>query len=123
MPKFLKMITGDAKPTGSKVMRVHDFPRCRDEGNTDGDNHRTHTAFPDRVTGACPTGTKAVPQLRISIAYDLPADIQQKGQYQVDSFSEENHNPFSDRNDFANVNSEQTMARITNCVNAGKQCG
>jgi hypothetical protein len=151
MPKFLKMITGDAKPTsrgpanaratwtcsgftdrlsdkyvicpaGSQVMRVHDFPNCWDGRNTDSDNHRAHIAFPDRNTGACPDGTKAVPQLRISIAYDLPADIQQKGQYQLDSFPEENHNPFSDHNDFANVNSDQTMAKITNCVNAGKQC-
>jgi hypothetical protein len=44
-----------------------------------------------------------VPQLRISIAYDIPEDIQQKGQYRVDSFPEENHNPFSDHNDSANV--------------------
>jgi hypothetical protein len=151
MPKFLKMITGDAKPTsrgpanaratwtcsgftdrlsdkyvicptGSQVMRVHDFPSCWDGRNTDSDNHRAHIAFPDRNTGVCPTGTKAVPQLRISIAYDLPADVQQKGQYQLDSFPEENHNPFSDHNDFANVNSDQTMARITTCVNNGTQC-
>ncbi|MET0237249.1 MAG: DUF1996 domain-containing protein, partial [Kibdelosporangium sp.] len=134
MPKFLKMITGDAKPTsrgpanaratwtcsgfndrlssnyvicptGSQVMRVHDFPSCWDGRNTDSDNHRAHIAFADSDTGACPTGTKAVPQLRISIAYDLPADVQQNGQYQLDSFPEENHNPFSDHNDFINVNS------------------
>ncbi|MFC0112167.1 DUF1996 domain-containing protein [Kibdelosporangium aridum] len=151
MPKFLKMITGDAKPTsrgpanaratwtcsgftdrlsakyvicptGSQVMRVHDFPSCWDGRNTDSDNHRAHIAFPDSNTGACPAGTKAVPQLRISIAYDLPTDVQQKGQYQLDSFPEENHNPFSDHNDFANVNSDQAMAKITDCVNTGKQC-
>lgn len=151
MPKFLKMITGDAKPTsrgpanaratwtcsgftdrlsdkyvvcpaGSQVMRVHDFPSCWDGRNTDSENHRAHIAFPDRATGACAAGTKAVPQLRISIAYDIPGDVQQKGQYQLDSFPEENHNPFSDHNDFANVNSAQTMDRIVGCVNAGKRC-
>jgi hypothetical protein len=151
MPKFLKMITGDAKPTsrgpanarttwtcsgftdrlsdkyvicpnGSQVMRVHDFPSCWDGRNTDSDNHRAHIAFPDAGSGACPNGTKAVPQLRISIAYDIPRDIQQKGQYQLDSFPEENHNPFSDHNDFVNVNSEQTMTKITDCVNTGKRC-
>jgi hypothetical protein len=43
-------------------------------------------------------------------------------QYQLDSFPEENHNPFSDHNDFANVNSDQTMACIAECVNAGRRC-
>jgi hypothetical protein len=151
MPKFLKAITGDAKPTsrgpanaratwtcsgftdrlsdkyvicpnGSRVMRVHDFPSCWDGKNTDSANHRAHIAFPDANTGACPAGTKAVPQVRITIAYNIPRNIQQRGQYQLDSFPEENHNPFSDHNDFANVNSAQTMAQITNCVNTGRRC-
>ncbi|MEV4314749.1 DUF1996 domain-containing protein [Actinocrispum sp. NPDC049592] len=151
MPKFLKMITGEAKPTsrgpanarttwtcsgftdrlsdkyvicpaGSQVMRVHDFPSCWDGRNTDSDNHRNHIAFPDPKTGACPAGTKAVPQLRISIAYNIPGDIQQQGQYQLDSFPEENHNPSSDHNDFVNVNSDRTMAKIVDCINTSKQC-
>ncbi|KJK48674.1 hypothetical protein UK23_16365 [Lentzea aerocolonigenes] len=151
MPKFLKMITGDAKPTsrgpanarttwtcggfedrlsdkyvicpnGSKVMRVHDFPGCWDGQNTDSANHRDHVAFPDKRSGACPKGFKAIPQLRISISYNIPKDVQEKGQYQLDAFPEENHNPFSDHNDFANVNSEQTMAQIVKCVNEGRRC-
>lgn len=151
MPRFLKMITGDAKPTsrgpanaratwtcsgftdrlsdkyvicppGSQVTRVHDFPGCWDGRNTDSDNHRSHVAFADAATGACPAGTRAIPQLRISISYNIPREVQQAGQYQLDSFPEENHNPFSDHNDFANVNSSRTMNRIAGCINAGRRC-
>ena len=60
--------------------------------------------------------------LRITIAYDIPADVQQKGQYQLDAFDEENHNPASDHDDFLNVNSEELMAEIAGCVNAGRRC-
>ncbi|WP_030481045.1 DUF1996 domain-containing protein [Lentzea albidocapillata] len=152
MPKFLKMVVGDAKPTsrgpanaratwtcsgfedrlsdkyvicpnGSKVMRVHDFAGCWDGKNADSANHRDHVAFADKKTGACPKGFKAIPQLRISISYDIARDVQEKGQYQLDAFPEENHNPFSDHNDFANVNSDQTMAQIVKCVNEGRRCG
>ena len=151
MPKFLKMVTGDAKPTsrgpanaratwtcsgfedrlsdkyvicpnGSKVMRVHDFAGCWDGQNADSANHRDHVRFADKQTGACPQGFKAIPQLRISISYNISRDIQQKGQYQLDAFPEEEHNPFSDHNDFANVNSDQTMAKIVKCVNDGRRC-
>ncbi|WP_285641940.1 DUF1996 domain-containing protein [Lentzea sp. NBRC 102530] len=151
MPLFLKMVTGDAKPTsrgpgnaratwtcsgfedrlsdkyvicpnGSKVMRVHDFAGCWDGQNADSANHRDHVRFADKQTGACPQGFKAIPQLRISILYNIARDVQQKGQYQLDAFPEEEHNPFSDHNDFANVNSEQTMAKIVKCVNDGRKC-
>jgi hypothetical protein len=151
MPKFLKAITGDSKPTsrgpantrpswtcsgftdrlsdryvicpeGNQVMRVHDFPSCWDGENTDSENHRDHIAFPDRATGACPEGTVAVPQVRIAITYDIPTEVQENGQYQLDSFPEENHNPVSDHNDFANVNSDETMAEIVDCINTGRRC-
>jgi hypothetical protein len=151
MPKFLKALTGESKPTsrgpanarltwtcggftdrltdsypicpeGSQVMRVHDFASCWDGQNTDSANHRDHLRFPDPNTGACPAGTQAVPQLRISIAYDIPTDIQKKGQYQLDAFPEENHNPASDHNDFVNVNSDETMAAMVDCINTGRRC-
>jgi hypothetical protein len=151
MPKFLRALTGDAKPTsrgpanaratwtcsgftdrlsdkypicppGSQVQRVHDFPGCWDGKNIDSDNHRKHVAFADQATGACPQGFRAIPQLRITVAYDIPQDVQTKGQYALDSFPEENHNPFSDHNDFINVNSAQTMQRIATCINKGKNC-
>ncbi|GAA0587035.1 DUF1996 domain-containing protein [Paractinoplanes ferrugineus] len=151
MPKFLRALTGDAKPTsrgpanaratwtcsgftdrlsdkypicpqGSQVQRVQDFPGCWDGKNTDSANHRAHLAFADKKTGACQSGFVAIPQLRITISYDIPQDVQAKGQYALDSFPEENHNPFSDHNDFVNVNSVQTMQRIAACLNKGKNC-
>jgi hypothetical protein len=151
MPKFLRELTGDAKPTsrgpanaratwtcsgfgdrhsdkypicpeGSKVQRVQDFPGCWDGKNTDSTNHRTHVAFADQTTGACPQGFVAIPQLRITISYDIPHDVQVNGQYAVDSFPEENHNPFSDHNDFINVNSNRQMKIIASCINQGRRC-
>jgi len=151
MPKFLRALTGDAKPTsrgpanaratwtcsgfadrlsdkypicpaGSQVMRVQDFPGCWDGKNIDSENHRSHVAFADKSTGACPTGFVAIPQLRISISYNIPREVQDRGQFALDSFPEENHNPFSDHNDFINVNSTWQMKRIANCINTGRSC-
>ncbi|KUL30770.1 DUF1996 domain-containing protein [Actinoplanes awajinensis] len=151
MPKFLRTLTGDAKPTsrgpanaratwtcsgftdrladkypicpaGRQVQRVQDFPGCWDGKNTDSANHRAHVAFADAKTGACPAGFVAIPQLRITVSYRLSQEVQRKGQYALDSFPEENHNPFSDHNDFVNVNSDRTMQRIAACLNKGRTC-
>jgi hypothetical protein len=151
MPRFMRALTGDAKPTsrgpanarpswscagfadrrsdrypicpeGSQVLRVHDFPGCWDGENIDSDNHRSHLSFADATTGACPENFVAIPQLRITIAYDIPRDVQLNGQFALDSFPEEDHNPFSDHNDFINVNSERQMKKIARCVNTGRGC-
>ncbi len=151
MPKFLRALTGDAKPisrgpanaratwtcsgftdrlsdkypicpAGQQVQRVQDFPGCWDGKNIDSTNHRDHVAFADTNTGACKQGFVAIPQLRITISYDIPRDVQAKGQFALDSFPEEDHNPFSDHNDFINVNSAQTMQKIATCINKGKTC-
>jgi hypothetical protein len=151
MPKFLRALTGDAKPTsrgpanaratwtcsgfadrlsdeypicpaGRQVVRVQDFPGCWDGKNIDSENHRSHLAFADKTSGACPAGFVAIPQLRITISYAIPREIQEKGQYALDSFPEENHNPFSDHNDFINVNSTRQMNRIASCINTGRHC-
>ncbi|WP_086840218.1 DUF1996 domain-containing protein, partial [Amycolatopsis kentuckyensis] len=150
MPKFLRALTGDAKPSingtkntraawtctgfenritdkypicpeGSKVERIHDFPSCWDGKNTDSANHRTHIVFPDQ-NGRCAAGFKAVPQLRITLVYDIPHDIQVKKQYKVDSFPSEEHNPLSDHDDFANVMSQSIMNQLVNCINRNKTC-
>ncbi|WP_158841936.1 DUF1996 domain-containing protein [Saccharothrix deserti] len=151
MPQFLRILYGDAKvstngtknarnswtctgfedkvlinkypicPEGSKVKRIHDFNSCWDGKNTDSANHRDHIVAPDQ-NGKCPQGFKAVPQLRISLTYNIPRDVQVAGQYAVDSFPEEEHNPFSDHDDFANVMSQQIMNRLVQCVNSGRKC-
>ncbi|SDM47343.1 protein of unknown function [Lentzea albidocapillata subsp. violacea] len=151
MPKFLRVLYGDAKagqngpknakaswtctgfedkvlidkypicPQGSKVKRVHDFPSCWDGKNIDSANHRDHIVFPDQ-NGKCKRGFKAVPQLRISLTYNIPLDVQQDGRYLVDSFPEEEHNPLTDHDDFANVMSQKIMNRLVKCINTGKKC-
>ncbi|GAA5164404.1 DUF1996 domain-containing protein [Amycolatopsis dongchuanensis] len=150
MPKFLRVLTGDAKqstngtanaraawtctgmedrildkypicPEGSKVERIHDFPSCWDGKNIDSANHRTHIVFPD-ANGRCKRGFVAVPQLRVTLTYDIPRAVQLAGQYKVDSFPEEHHNPLSDHDDFANVMSQRIMWRLVNCINTGRTC-
>jgi hypothetical protein len=150
MPRFLRMLYGDAKegangpanaraswtctgfedrltdhypicPQGSNVERVHAFPNCWDGKNIDSANHRAHIVFPD-ADGTCKAGFKAVPQLKITLVYQIPHDVQVKGQYKVDAFPEEKHNPRSDHDDFANVMTQSQMNRLVSCVNTGKRC-
>jgi hypothetical protein len=151
MPKFLRILYGDAKPStngtkntkaswtcagfedqvlidkypicpnGAAVKRIHDFPSCWDGQNIDSENHRDHIAFPN-ANGQCENGFKAVPQLRITLTYNIPQEVQEKRLYKVDSFPEEEHNPLSDHDDFANVMSNQIMNRVVNCINTGKTC-
>jgi hypothetical protein len=146
MPKFLRVITGDAKaltngnanvraqwtcsgftgrvttkyplcPSGSQVKRILDFPSCWDGKNTDSANHRTHIVFPD-ARGRCPSGTKAVPQLRMTLSYQVPPGRS----FAVDSFPEQKHSPKTDHADFANVMSNGLMALVVRCINAGFNC-
>ncbi|MFC4907752.1 DUF1996 domain-containing protein [Actinomadura gamaensis] len=149
MPRFMRAITGDAKaasngganahaqwtctgftdraftdkyplcPGGSRVTRVLDFPSCWDGRNTDSANHRTHIVFPDPASGACPQGTKAVPQLRMTLTYDLPA---RPLAFAVDTFPEEGHDPVTDHADFENVMSADLMRRAAACINSGRNC-
>ncbi|WP_210590419.1 DUF1996 domain-containing protein [Streptomyces sp. GESEQ-35] len=103
MPKFLRIITGDAKaftngtananaawsctgfedrqltdkypicPEGSSVVRTSKFQSCWDGRNIDSANHRDHVAFADPNTGACPNGFQAIPQLVQRLVYDVDA--------------------------------------------------
>jgi hypothetical protein len=144
-PQFLRILTGDAKsstnggananakwtctgfenrittkyplcPRGSQTVRIADFPGCND-GNTDSANHRTHLAFADR-NGACPAGFKPIPQLRITLKYNLP-----RGKvFALDAFPAEKHNPITDHNDFVNVMGERLMNQVVRCVNTGRRC-
>ncbi|MFB4315663.1 DUF1996 domain-containing protein [Actinomadura sp. 21ATH] len=148
MPRFLRVIMGDAKagtnglanarafwtcsgftdrgftdkyplcPRNSQVMRVLDFPSCWDGQNTDSANHRTHIVFP-QANGACPQGTQAVPQLRLTLSYNLPNRAQA---FAVDSFPEQGHDPVTDHADFVNVMPERLMQRAVRCINGGRRC-
>ncbi|MEV4804896.1 DUF1996 domain-containing protein [Nonomuraea sp. NPDC049421] len=147
MPRFLRIITGDAKaatngtanarsawtctgfqnrittdkyplcPRGSQVVRILDFPSCWDGQNTDSANHRTHIVFPDQ-NGACPQGTRAVPALRMTLTYAVP----QGPSFALDAFPEQKHNPVTDHADFVNVMPDRLMQNVVSCINRGRRC-
>ncbi|MEV0370775.1 DUF1996 domain-containing protein [Streptomyces sp. NPDC050636] len=147
MPRFLKIITGDAKaftngtananaswscvgfenrqlkdkypicPDGADVVRTFAFQNCWDGRNIDSANHRTHMAFSGQ-DGRCPNGFTAVPQLVQRITYDVP-----QGQgFAVDSFPEQLHKPVTDHGDFINVMPDDLMAGAVDCINDGRNC-
>ncbi|WP_030828978.1 DUF1996 domain-containing protein [Streptomyces hygroscopicus] len=148
MPKFLRIITGDAKaftggdananaswsctgfedrqltdkyplcPEGSSVTRTFDFQSCWDGKNIDSANHRDHVAFAAE-DGSCPNGFRAIPQLVNTITYDVPANTP----FAVDGFPEQLHKPITDHDDFINVMSDDLMNKAVDCINSGKQCG
>ncbi len=149
MPEGLRAITGDAKaftngtanaraqwtctgfedrrladkyplcPGGSQAVRVLDFPSCWDGTNKDSANHRTHLVFPDRASGRCPAGTKAVPQLRMRLTYSVTP---RPRAFALDSFPEQLRKPVTDHADFANFMPDGLMARAVACINSGRRC-
>ncbi|WP_411078706.1 DUF1996 domain-containing protein [Streptomyces sp. cmx-18-6] len=147
MPRFLRIITGDAKaftngdananaswsctgfedrqlkdkypicPAGSRVVRTFAFQNCWDGRNTDSANHRTHVAFA-QPNGRCPRGFRAVPQLVQRIVYDVPPGPG----FAVDSFPEQLHKPITDHGDFINVFDQRLMKKMVRCINDGRRC-
>ncbi|MET7761333.1 DUF1996 domain-containing protein [Streptomyces sp. NPDC005393] len=147
MPKFLRVITGDAKaltngdknanaswsctgfedrqltdkyplcPQGSSVTRTFDFQSCWDGKNIDSANHRDHVAFANE-DGSCPNGFQAIPQLVNTLTYDVPANTP----FAVDGFPEQLHKPITDHDDFINVMSDDLMNKAVDCINSGKKC-
>ncbi|MER7793506.1 DUF1996 domain-containing protein [Streptomyces sp. NPDC097640] len=149
MPKFLRIITGDAKaftngtananaswsctgfenrqlkdkypicPKGSNVVRTFNFQSCWDGKNADSANHRTHVAFA-AADGSCQKGFKAIPQLVQRITYKLAPGARN---FAVDSFPEQLHKPGTDHGDFINVMSQKLMKQAVSCINSGRKCG
>lgn len=147
MPRFLRIITGDAKaftngpananaswsctgfedrqlkdkypicPKGSDVVRTFTFQSCWDGKNIDSANHRTHVAFA-AADGSCGSGFKAIPQLVQRIVYAVPPGAR----FAVDSFPEQLHKPVTDHGDFINVMSDALMANAVRCINGGRAC-
>lgn len=105
-------------PRGQLVVRTHDFASCWDGVNTDSANHRTHVVFPDATTGACPAGTKAIPQLHITLAYRVSPGRT----YAVDTFPQELRKAITDHDDFTNVMPASLMNSVVSCINSGRRC-
>ncbi|MDA2805234.1 DUF1996 domain-containing protein [Nocardiopsis suaedae] len=148
MPRFLQAITGNARaatsggenanaqwtctgfedristdryplcPDGSDVTRIMDFPSCWDGRNTESEDNRSHIVFPDPETGACPGGTRPVPQLRQTLVYEVP----EGPAFAVDGFPEEGHAAVTDHSDFINVMPDGLMDKAVACINSGRAC-
>ncbi|MFG2789801.1 DUF1996 domain-containing protein [Streptomyces sp. NPDC048419] len=114
-------------PQGSKVVRTFAFQSCWDGRNIDSANHRTHDAFADPKSGACPNGFEAIPQLTMRLVYDIPTPTIENGQvknpYAVDSFPEQLHKAATDHNDFISITTGGLADEIANCINSGRECG
>lgn len=147
MPRFLRMITGDPMAlthdygdrvrarwscTNSPdrhttkyplcdddgdVVRTFEFASCWDGGNVDSASHRTHIVFPS-AAGICPATTFPVPQLRLTVTYDLP----QGRPYAIDSFPEQNRDPATDHAMYVNVMPVAMMSDLVRCINEGRSC-
>ncbi|MFD8383014.1 DUF1996 domain-containing protein [Streptomyces sp. NPDC059679] len=147
MPRFLRLVTGDAVaataggdariraqwgcsghpgrfttaytrcPQGSGPTRTFDLPSCWNGLATDSPDHRAHVVFP-AVNGVCPQATFPVPQLRITVAYDLTHGTR----YAVDSFPEQGRDPRTDHALVINVMTDRRMAAVVRCINDGRHC-
>jgi hypothetical protein len=104
-------------PQGSQVERIHEFPNCWDGQNTDSDDHRSHIVDANN-DGSCPKGFQAVPQLQVTLTYNVP----QNNNFAVDGFPEELHKPQTDHDDFINVMSDNLMNQVVDCINNGQNC-
>jgi hypothetical protein len=102
---------------GRRVVRVFDFPSCWDGRRLDSQNHRAHLTFP-AAGGACPSGTFAVPRLRVAVEYQRPED----DRFAIDAFPPQRNAPQTDHAFFVNLMPEQLMAQVVRCLNTGDGC-
>ncbi|MGW0749763.1 DUF1996 domain-containing protein [Streptomyces sp. NPDC002587] len=147
MPRFLRAMTGDAVaytadsdadvrarwgcsgspdrfttryprcPAGERVTRTLAFPSCWNGLDTVGAGHRSHLRFPS-ANGVCPQDTFPVPELRISLAYEVPAGVA----VALDSFPEQRHSPKTDHAMFVNAMTGPQMDAVVSCINSGRTC-
>ncbi|WP_327260732.1 DUF1996 domain-containing protein [Streptomyces sp. NBC_01232] len=148
MPRFLRGITGDAVaftadseadvrarwgcsgspdrsttryprcPAGERVTRTLVFPSCWNGIDTAGaTTHRSHLRFP-AANGVCPNDTFPVPELRVSLAYEIPPGLN----VALDSFPEQRHSPKTDHAMFVNAMTERQMAGVVECLNKNRNC-
>ncbi|MFD3538285.1 DUF1996 domain-containing protein [Streptomyces sp. NPDC058662] len=147
MPRFLRALTGDAVaftggvdadvrarwgcsgapgrattryprcPVGDRVTRTLTFPSCWNGLDTASAGHRSHLRFP-AANGVCPQDTFPVPELRITLAHEVPPDAP----IALDSFPEQRHSPETDHAMFVNAMSEEQMAQVVLCLNEGRAC-
>ncbi len=150
MPRFLRIITGDAKAnanggananarwtcTGfeSRVELKDKYPICPQGSKVvrvskfqscwDGANtdSANHRSHVAfaDARGNCPKGFRAIPQLVQRVTYNGLAG---STRFAVDSFPESFHKPITDHGDFINAMSDPLMRKAVSCINTGRRCG
>ncbi|MFF7263968.1 DUF1996 domain-containing protein [Streptomyces sp. NPDC008159] len=149
MPRFLRIITGDAKAftngtknanahwscTGfeNKVQLTDKYPICP-RGSRVVRGFSFQSCWDGRNTdsadhrghvafadadGNCAPGFRAIPQLTMRLTYQTPA----APNFAVDGFQGQRHNAITDHNDFINVMTDRLMKRAVFCINSGRRCG
>ncbi|MFF6877353.1 DUF1996 domain-containing protein [Streptomyces sp. NPDC012474] len=150
MPRFLRIITGDAKANANggananaawsctgfenRVQLKDKYPVCP-AGSELVRTERFQSCWDGRNTdsanhrshvafadarGRCPAGFKAVPQLVQRLTYSGLAGSRA---FAVDSFPESLHKPITDHGDFINAMPQRLMKQAVGCINSGRRCG
>ncbi|MFD8227975.1 DUF1996 domain-containing protein [Streptomyces massasporeus] len=150
MPRFLRIITGDAKANANggananaawsctgfenRVQLKDKYPICP-AGSELVRTERFQSCWDGRNTdsanhrshvafadarGRCPAGFKAVPQLVQRLTY---SGLAGSTSFAVDSFPESLHKPVTDHGDFINAMPERLMKKAVACINSGRRCG
>ncbi|WP_033306654.1 DUF1996 domain-containing protein [Streptomyces iakyrus] len=150
MPRFLRIITGDAKANANggananaawsctgfenRVQLKDKYPICP-AGSELVRTERFQSCWDGRNTdsadhrshvafadarGRCPAGFKAVPQLVQRLTY---SGLAGSTAFAVDSFPESLHKPVTDHGDFINAMPERLMKQAVRCINSGRSCG
>ncbi|WP_432036098.1 DUF1996 domain-containing protein [Streptomyces cucumeris] len=150
MPRFLRIITGDAKANANggananarftctgfenKVELRDKYPICPKGSNLmrvakfqncwDGKNtdSANHRSHVAFADdrGACPAGFRPIPQLVQRVTYKGLAG---STAFAIDSFPESMHKPVTDHGDFINAMSKALMKKAVGCINSGRRCG
>ncbi|MFI1466647.1 DUF1996 domain-containing protein [Streptomyces wuyuanensis] len=150
MPRFLRIITGDAKANANggananarftctgfenRVELKDKYPICpqgsrlvrvaKFQSCWDGRNtdSANHRAHVAFADsrGKCPTGFRAIPQLVQRVTYDGLAGT---SDFAIDSFPESFHKPVTDHGDFINAMPDSLMRQAVQCINTGRRCG
>ncbi|MFD9979602.1 DUF1996 domain-containing protein [Streptomyces massasporeus] len=150
MPRFLRIITGDAKANANggananaawsctgfenRVQLKDKYPVCP-AGSELVRTERFQSCWDGRNTdsanhrshvafadarGKCPAGFKAIPQLVQRLTY---SGLAGSTAFAVDSFPESLHKPVTDHGDFINAMPDRLMKQAANCINSGRRCG
>ncbi|MEU4469699.1 DUF1996 domain-containing protein [Streptomyces sp. NPDC024017] len=150
MPRFLRIITGDAKANANggananaawsctgfenRVQLKDKYPICP-AGSEVVRTERFQSCWDGRNTdsadhrshvafadarGTCPAGFKAVPQLVQRLTY---SGLAGSTSFAVDSFPESLHKPITDHGDFINAMPDRLMKKAVSCINSGRRCG